>query len=68
MKFIYTNPEDELEDTSFINSLSQIFSAWGISALVWPPWIIAWPYIEGKRTVPESECEIQAGPILKFVI
>ena len=40
--------------------LFQIFSAWGVSALVWPPWIIAWPYIEGKRTVPESECEIQA--------
>ena len=36
-----------------------ILSAWGISALVWPPWIVAWPYIEGERTVPEGECEVQ---------
>ena len=36
-----------------------IFSAWAISAVVWPPWIIAWPYIEGGRTVPENECYIQ---------
>ena len=36
-----------------------IFSAWAISAVVWPPWIIAWPYIEGGRTVPDNECYIQ---------
>jgi muscarinic acetylcholine receptor M3 len=36
-----------------------IASAWGISLLLWPPWIIAWPYIEGKRTVPETDCYIQ---------
>ena len=36
-----------------------ILSAWGVSALVWPPWIVAWPYIEGERTVPEGECEVQ---------
>lgn len=36
-----------------------ILSAWGVSALVWPPWIVAWPYIEGGRTVPKSECYIQ---------
>lgn len=36
-----------------------IFSAWAISAVVWPPWIIAWPYIEGKRTVPDDDCYIQ---------
>ncbi|KAF4532731.1 hypothetical protein B566_EDAN011923, partial [Ephemera danica] len=36
-----------------------IGSAWGISLLLWPPWIIAWPYIEGKRTVPETDCYIQ---------
>ena len=36
-----------------------IFSAWAISAVVWPPWIIAWPYIEGGRTVPPNECYIQ---------
>ena len=36
-----------------------IFSAWAISAVVWPPWIVAWPYIEGARTVPENDCYIQ---------
>lgn len=36
-----------------------IFAAWGISAVVWPPWIIAWPYIEGERTVPADDCYIQ---------
>ncbi|XP_044596076.1 muscarinic acetylcholine receptor DM1 isoform X1 [Cotesia glomerata] len=36
-----------------------IAGAWGISVLLWPPWIYAWPYIEGKRTVPETMCYIQ---------
>ncbi|XP_003742728.1 muscarinic acetylcholine receptor DM1-like [Galendromus occidentalis] len=33
--------------------------AWVISLLLWPPWIYAWPYIEGKRSVPEGQCYIQ---------
>ncbi|KAL3874171.1 hypothetical protein ACJMK2_037219 [Sinanodonta woodiana] len=33
--------------------------AWAISILLWTPWIFGWPYIEGKRTVPEKECYIQ---------
>lgn len=33
--------------------------AWGISLLLWPPWIYSWPYIEGERTVPDKECYIQ---------
>ncbi|KAK3094053.1 hypothetical protein FSP39_023497 [Pinctada imbricata] len=33
--------------------------AWLISLVLWPPWIFAWPYLEGKRTVPEKECYIQ---------
>ncbi|XP_022904385.2 muscarinic acetylcholine receptor DM1 isoform X2 [Onthophagus taurus] len=33
--------------------------AWGISLLLWPPWIYSWPYIEGNRTVPENLCYIQ---------
>lgn len=33
--------------------------AWGISLLLWPPWIYSWPYIEGERTVPDDECYIQ---------
>ncbi|XP_065345524.1 muscarinic acetylcholine receptor DM1 [Cloeon dipterum] len=36
-----------------------ISSAWGISLLLWPPWIFSWPYIEGKRTVPDTACYIQ---------
>ncbi|XP_044259270.1 muscarinic acetylcholine receptor DM1 isoform X1 [Tribolium madens] len=36
-----------------------IACAWGISLLLWPPWIYSWPYIEGERTVPENECYIQ---------
>ncbi|XP_061173084.1 muscarinic acetylcholine receptor M5-like [Saccostrea echinata] len=32
---------------------------WLISLLLWPPWIFAWPYIEGVRSVPENECYIQ---------
>ncbi|XP_059607679.1 muscarinic acetylcholine receptor DM1 [Phlebotomus argentipes] len=36
-----------------------IAAAWGISLLLWPPWIYSWPYIEGKRTVPQNECYIQ---------
>lgn len=33
--------------------------AWGISLLLWPPWIYSWPYIEGERTVPDNQCYIQ---------
>nr|XP_023020166.1 muscarinic acetylcholine receptor DM1 [Leptinotarsa decemlineata] len=36
-----------------------IACAWGISLLLWPPWIYSWPYIEGQRTVPNDECYIQ---------
>ncbi|BFG05652.1 muscarinic acetylcholine receptor DM1 [Drosophila madeirensis] len=36
-----------------------IGAAWGVSLLLWPPWIYSWPYIEGKRTVPQDECYIQ---------
>lgn len=33
--------------------------AWAVSVLLWTPWIFGWPYIEGKRTVPDTECYIQ---------
>jgi muscarinic acetylcholine receptor M3 len=36
-----------------------IGTAWGVSLALWPPWIFAWPYIEGKRTVPDTACYIQ---------
>ncbi|XP_053214945.1 muscarinic acetylcholine receptor M5-like [Panonychus citri] len=36
-----------------------IATTWIISLLMWPPWILSWPYIEGKRTVPKDQCYIQ---------
>ena len=36
-----------------------IFLSWAVAAVVWPPWIISWPYIEGVRTVPHDDCYIQ---------
>ncbi|XP_073955433.1 LOW QUALITY PROTEIN: muscarinic Acetylcholine Receptor, A-type [Choristoneura fumiferana] len=36
-----------------------IGSAWGFSLVLWPPWIYAWPYIDGERKVPPHECYIQ---------
>ena len=32
---------------------------WIIAILLWPPWIFAWPYIEGKRIVPSDACYVQ---------
>ncbi|KAG7169520.1 Muscarinic acetylcholine receptor DM1-like 2, partial [Homarus americanus] len=36
-----------------------IGSAWIAPLILWPPWIYSWPYIEGYRSVPTSECYIQ---------
>ena len=36
-----------------------IASAWLVSAIVWLPSILAWPYIEGQRTVPDNDCYVQ---------
>ena len=33
--------------------------AWAISLFMWTPWILTWPFIEGKRTVPHNKCYIQ---------
>ena len=41
--------------------------AWVVSALLWTPWIIGWPYIEGKRTIPEQECYIQFLETNKYI-
>lgn len=38
---------------------TMICTAWIISVLLWTPWIFAWPYIEGQRNVPDTECYIQ---------
>ncbi|XP_015909634.1 muscarinic acetylcholine receptor M1-like [Parasteatoda tepidariorum] len=36
-----------------------IGGAWILSFITWPPWIVGWPYIEGKRSVPDDKCYIQ---------
>ncbi|CAG5132646.1 unnamed protein product [Candidula unifasciata] len=38
---------------------TMIGCAWIISSVIWTPWIFAWPYIEGQRNVPETDCYIQ---------
>jgi len=36
-----------------------IAGAWTVSTLLWTPWIVAWPHLEGRRTVPPLECYVQ---------
>lgn len=46
-----------------------ISMTWFISLILWPPWIFAWPYIEGKRSVPINDCYIQfleTNPYITF--
>ena len=33
--------------------------SWVISVLLWTPFIIAWPYIHGKRILKDDECKVQ---------
>ena len=40
-------------------AVAMISLTWVLSALLWPPWIFLWPYIEGQRTVPPDDCYIQ---------
>ncbi|XP_063381632.1 muscarinic acetylcholine receptor DM1 isoform X2 [Cydia fagiglandana] len=44
-----------------------IGSAWGFSLVLWPPWIYAWPYIDGERKVPPNECYIQFIETNQFI-
>ncbi|CAI4230850.1 unnamed protein product [Auanema sp. JU1783] len=51
-------------------ALMMIASTYIISALLWPPWIIGWPYIDGKFTEPDGSCYIQfleTSPIITFI-
>ncbi|KAK2891681.1 hypothetical protein Q8A73_017346 [Channa argus] len=43
--------------------------AWLVSFILWAPLIICWPYVVGKRTVPERKCEIQffSEPVTTYV-
>ncbi|KAI1727147.1 7 transmembrane receptor (rhodopsin family) domain-containing protein [Ditylenchus destructor] len=40
-------------------ALIMIAGTYILSAVLWPPWIIGWPYIEGKFTVEEGVCVVQ---------
>uniref|UniRef100_A0A915CPR7 G-protein coupled receptors family 1 profile domain-containing protein n=1 Tax=Ditylenchus dipsaci TaxID=166011 RepID=A0A915CPR7_9BILA len=40
-------------------ALIMIAGTFIISLVLWPPWIIGWPYIEGKFTVEEGTCVVQ---------
>ena len=39
--------------------IGMIVLAWTVSFVLWVPWIVAWPLIQGDRIVPDSECYIQ---------
>ncbi|KAL1283978.1 Muscarinic acetylcholine receptor [Trichinella pseudospiralis] len=41
-----------------VKAIVMIISTFIISLLIWPPWIIAWPYIEGKF-IPAGTCIVQ---------
>ncbi|KAI6237883.1 G-PROTEIN-RECEP-F1-2 domain-containing protein [Aphelenchoides besseyi] len=40
-------------------ALMAIFCAYLVSLILWPPWIIGWPYIQGEFTVAEGTCVVQ---------
>lgn len=40
-------------------ALVMIAATYVVSLILWPPWIIAWPYIEGEHKVPENICVVQ---------
>jgi len=33
--------------------------SWIVSILIWTPFILAWPFINGKRTINDNECRVQ---------
>ncbi|XP_047355834.1 muscarinic acetylcholine receptor DM1 isoform X1 [Vespa velutina] len=57
--FSVTRPLTYRARRTTVKAAIMIGCAWGISLLLWPPWIYAWPYIEGQRTVPINACYIQ---------
>ncbi|GBM52439.1 Muscarinic acetylcholine receptor M3 [Araneus ventricosus] len=57
--FSITNPFTYRVKRNSRMAAIMIACAWVISFLTWPPWILAWPYIEGKRSVPDNKCYIQ---------
>ncbi|KAK2576484.1 hypothetical protein KPH14_005812 [Odynerus spinipes] len=57
--FSVTRPLTYRAKRTTFKAAIMIACAWGISLLLWPPWIYAWPYIEGQRTVASNACYIQ---------
>lgn len=57
--FSVTRPLTYRAKRTTTRAAMMITMAWVISLILWPPWIYSWPYIEGKRTVPQYECYIQ---------
>lgn len=57
--FSVTNPLGYRAKRNSRRAAVMIAAAWVMSFITWPPWILAWPYIEGKRSVPEDRCYIQ---------
>ncbi|GFU84475.1 muscarinic acetylcholine receptor M5 [Trichonephila clavipes] len=57
--FSITNPFTYRVKRNSRMAAIMIACAWVLSFLTWPPWILAWPYIEGKRSVPDDRCYIQ---------
>ncbi|EFP05934.1 CRE-GAR-3 protein [Caenorhabditis remanei] len=40
-------------------ALTMIACTYIISLILWPPWIVSWPYIEGKFTAEPGTCVVQ---------
>ncbi|PAV59853.1 hypothetical protein WR25_13747 [Diploscapter pachys] len=40
-------------------ALIMISCTYTVSMILWPPWIISWPYIEGKFAVDSDKCMVQ---------
>lgn len=56
--FSITRPLTYRSHRTTRNTLIFICMAWLLSIILWPPWIFAWPMIEGRRTVPLHQCYI----------
>ncbi|XP_048485350.1 muscarinic acetylcholine receptor DM1 [Plutella xylostella] len=65
--FSVTRPLTYRAKRSTRRATVMIGSAWGFSLVLWPPWIYAWPYIDGERKVPPNECYIQFIETNQFI-
>jgi len=54
-KMLSTVDDDRYQLITLSVQLCGLGGAWVVSVLLWTPWIVAWPYIEGRRTVPTDD-------------